>query len=305
MATGSTLTFANAASGTFLPGTVDFKGGLGVIIQAACNVDIKTGPTAAVMFTANGVNFDTSKKVLIDGGRLQVIKFGDAAGVVVWTSKVPIELKDGFFDIDDEVKVVLPAAAGTSAYKQTGGLARWENGATLDVGNGEARFDGGSLYTVAVNKPSQPDMVIVGKMINTGAELVISRDYYNPSGVTGHQFGRLVVIGDVEWHGGTYRPSVDVSTNPDSTKADVWHCTGTFTVNKGKNGANFGPIEQNANGSITSGRTWVVITADKGIVLAPGAATPTFDIPPGMTQSPWTLSSEVGPNPKAWSVKRK
>lgn len=159
-----------------------------------------------------------------------------------------------------------------------------DNGTTLEVpSTKEVWVRGGKLATRATYEGTQSPATIKAKALYTTESdldnrtvIAISDTAYNPVGVTGHQFGQLVVEGKVYFWGGTYKPVVDGTGNgtpaAESTKADQWTASGWFDIDgtSGANntGAKIAPSVINLPSGQTTPRqyrTWTVISSSTGI----------------------------------------
>jgi hypothetical protein len=147
------------------------------------------------------------------------------------------------------------AGAGTVSLELSGttGKIQIENGSTLKVQNGVS-LTGGKLSTL-VGAAVTTTATIDGKVMNSGADVVIC------DGSTPHVYGRLSVIGEVSFTGGTYRPVVNAGENG---IADRWTSTGNFTVGgaakleiRALNIPQAGPV---------AGGIWVIIESTTGTV---------------------------------------
>jgi hypothetical protein len=177
----------------------------------------------------------------------------------------------------------------TQAYLQYSGLTQLYAGARLSVIAGKTiAIDGGtvSISYVSGGPANFSATIKASTFILNGGDIVTG---VNSTG-DNHRFGTFVVIGDVLWSDGTYRPFVSAAFESDS---DTWQITGRLLV---RGTAAIAPVAVDGeNNPVTppDAMVWESLRVDKGIITVPAGA------PSVLTG--WDLDKV---NDKRWRVKK-
>lgn len=254
LATGSTLSFETGATGMVLPGAINFTNSAGVYVG---NAILQVNPAGAnqarrPLVVFDGVNAVGVPQITVDSGGTMSVLGGDFN-----SNFIPLRVTGGLFEVRNPTTTATFAGKvvnGVGSVEMTAGTIRLEHGTKLTASAG-MYLSGGKLTTVESAGPAALPLLpaeIIGNVFNSGADVVIC-----DGSAVRTRFGLLQVNGDVNWTGGTYRPVVLIT---DTTKADMWRCSGTFTIDAGS--AAVAPGAVNAQGNQqkpAAGMIWQVI----------------------------------------------
>jgi hypothetical protein len=209
--TGSTLSFVNAATGSFSPGMVNCINSAVLSVAEACVLSIES-----VNFIQNPDAEDFNNGDITVRG---TTSFG--ARVVNWM---------GTYRFVGQANVFLRGGgANAPAYSQVRSAANTyiESESKITVTNQDSyvQISGGHLSTLARAGAAVQTATIDGKLQLDGSGGQV--DIVICDGSTPHVFGTLFVTGDINWQAGTFRPVVNASNPPE---ADLWRTSGKFTV---------------------------------------------------------------------------
>lgn len=306
--TGMGLSFEGTVAGTISSGTVKFLGTRCVTVTGSSAVSATN-----VAFTSLSAAGDP---VTLPAGQTQTFKadhVDSARGLLVKGGKAVIE-GGGSVKFAGIVNQNL-----TASIQLEGGALVIENGTTLDAGTsfrtGPNQFVqnnvsviGGRLATRAkANVQAQPDATvdaIVLYVTGDTTEVKISDVAENPAGVTGHQYARLVSTHNIEWSGGTYRPSCQPG---DLTKADVWFATDQFSVNNTQlNNGTAAKVAPEAGGAGNFGPNSDYLVIRAGVSIGGTGPLPQSTVA-GWDWAPGTARSTYGANPvivTQWKIRK-
>jgi hypothetical protein len=279
---GSTLSLINGAVATMLAGTIEAANGATFDIGEDSGLEVDPGQGGDSRYEADLFDTFHGQHSIAPRGYLRVL-------TGTYQSKLPLKSWGELTLMSGTTAVFsgrVDDQAGGPSYRQMVGLTRLYPDATLETVNG-VRIDGGKLATVTGQDGDTS--TVKGFLVVDYGNVVIGDGSYP------HQYGILLVDGDVVWNGGTYRPVVDGETN--GGDADLWHATKEFTI-----GSNPGP--QLAPGAIDgegeemerptqANWRWLVMQADEAIV---GNPNPTV-------VGPWVNDPDPGPPKKFWYIK--
>jgi hypothetical protein len=298
------MILVNAAIATFHPGTVNFTGGTGLIVDEFCSVEIQPEPTVDVTFNHPLAGTGDTLNWIKPGGRITV----KGSGGGTWDSRnAPLSNEGGTFRIEGGATAWFGGPDFAVAMSDPQALVMIENGCKIKINN-KMVVGSGKLATVATAQGEQKatiesanQTVFIGGAGLT-PEVVINDPAFNPPGVTGHKFGTLQMSTNLVWRSGTYRPFLDEAVNGgvESTESDKWICTGTVTVRGGPLGVRFGPVSYNPPtppATVRVGRTWLVLEGQQGIALED----PQF---PAEVVGPWAVDPVPGNPVTQWRMKR-
>lgn len=303
-------------TGTAATGWVDPPGAVFNTLTLNDNLTVAAGAKLEVLDGTVTSALHTS--ILVTGGAS--LKTGDATNLLVSAASVTksvkltgaaskaeftgtfrsraLEVESGTAKVLGEGKTSTFAGpvgfGGTASVLVTGGALVIENGSTLDTGTRKTCIAGGKLATQAYGTGAQPVANIKGNLLvqYTASEVKISDTAYNPSGVTGHQYGELKVDGNVEWDSGKYIPWVAGGT---SSACGEWSSTGTFTIDSG--GCVLAPW---AAAPVPQNTEYVVMRAEGGFQKQFQTSTGPSYVDP----ADWGLGTDSGFNTKKWAINK-
>lgn len=303
LTTGYTLAF-QGGSATVNDGKITFTDGAGVTVDGGANVQLVPATQDLLFVNADPATPEVNKVI---NGMLTVVGPHD------WSSQgMGINITGGTFRIDDPCTATVTGHVGSptgpSVLMSSGSLAIYQR-ATLAAPNG-VNATGGRISTL--KSGNYPSASIEGDLTNSGADVIILDGVtQRPLNVNSAQalFGKLIVEGNVNWTGGTYRPGIWSAAGSDTGiftenwepdhYADNWSCTGTFTIG---GTAKIAPNTVDKQGNVTiggaptaTGARWIVIQASTALTRAAG--TPTVAPPPPPTPNPYTGVSTITTHP--------
>ena len=206
VSTGSTLSFESAlgvgSTATIHSGTVNFVGGLGVVINAGCTVTAEVKPATAT-FTGTPQPGPMAKFIRVKSGGKMYVRSAVEADGGTFDSALPV-MNYGLFQVEKNATAVIRGAIALgnpatdpSFYQDSENAAiKIENGSKLVTEKGLS-FLNGTLATLAKANPPQgfaQTATIAGKVSLTAGHIYINQ------GTNLHVFGTLVFESDV-WLG--------------------------------------------------------------------------------------------------------
>lgn len=185
-------------------------------------------------------------------------------------------------------------APTVSCYMTNGNLIVDERTMLTVTNDRDILIRGGKLATRVLTVDDLGSATIVARTLRidqqltgTTTEIVVGDPALNPAGINGHHYSHLVVLGEVQWRGGVYRPLVD--TRPTGTKSSLWSSTGTFTIGSPNDDPNLtgtaptiGTVNRPDTDPLPAGRPYTIIMTDAviGRVSVPTSAGPGWKVLP-------------------------
>ena len=286
--TGDTINLNDGAVATMLAGTLSQANGGNLNINANSGFIVAPGPGKISysedleFYEGNYTNIAANAWLTVESGTFATRPIMVSGGVfTLWgdtTARVKGEIK----------------GTADASYMQTAGATYLTGGSTLWVHN-TALFTGGQLSTLTttgtdgLTSTMSSTATIKGNLTNTGADVTIGDE---DGTFEGHVYGMLLVFGNVNWTGGTYRPVLNGDFN--NGHADTWFASGTFTIG---GTATIAPVAIDGEGNpiqfppLESGWKWLVIMSLGGITANNNS--------PAIT-GPWVIVPSASKPPLLW-----
>lgn len=291
VATGASLSFEYlngvGSTGTFNPGTVEFRNAAHLEVDQLCSVQLGTASGASVFLR----RINPASQFKLKGGMTLTNAENNE-------TDLPLNITGGTLKVTAKLKVNgdLANIPGAGSVVMSSGTIQIKQGATLQPQKG-LKMSGGTLTTLQNGTGVQTNATVSGDLVISGGEITYLQDAPNRKPDAQLIYGRLRVTGDMTWTGGTYRPVV-YAPGGNASACDWLSILGTLAVTGGATGAKIAPGAIDDNGTYNAQQpaptaSWTILTAFGGITVTSPAPT---------VEGPWHLQAGVGTPVTYWAV---